>query len=149
VDEGRIAGNNAARYPHVSPSPRRAQMGAVFTDPNLAVVGQGWRALHGTDFVTGAVSFEDQGRSRIMLMNSGLLHLSGDPESGRFLGAEMAAPRGEHLAPLLAWSVQGGLTVEQMLAMPFYHPVVEEGLRTGLRDLAAKMLAVRELNRAA
>jgi len=26
-----------------------------------------------------------------------------------------------------------------MLAMPFYHPVVEEGLRTALRDAAAKL----------
>jgi dihydrolipoamide dehydrogenase len=26
-----------------------------------------------------------------------------------------------------------------MLSMPFYHPVVEEGLRTALRDLAAKI----------
>jgi dihydrolipoamide dehydrogenase len=26
-----------------------------------------------------------------------------------------------------------------MLAMPFYHPVVEEGLRTALRDLVSKL----------
>jgi dihydrolipoamide dehydrogenase len=26
-----------------------------------------------------------------------------------------------------------------MLALPFYHPVVEEGLRTALRDLNAKL----------
>jgi dihydrolipoamide dehydrogenase len=26
-----------------------------------------------------------------------------------------------------------------MLDSPFYHPVVEEGLRTALRDLAARM----------
>ena len=49
----------------------------------------------------------------------------------------------------LAWSLQSGLTVEQMLAMPYYHPVIEEGLRTGLRDLAAKMRAVRETREAA
>jgi dihydrolipoamide dehydrogenase len=30
-----------------------------------------------------------------------------------------------------------------MLAMPFYHPVVEEGLRTALRDAAAKLAANR------
>jgi dihydrolipoamide dehydrogenase len=33
------------------------------------------------------------------------------------------------------------LTVAQMLAMPFYHPVVEEGLRTALRDAQAKLVA--------
>jgi dihydrolipoamide dehydrogenase len=26
-----------------------------------------------------------------------------------------------------------------MLAMPFYHPVVEEGIRTALRDAATKL----------
>jgi dihydrolipoamide dehydrogenase len=31
------------------------------------------------------------------------------------------------------------MTVEQMLEMPFYHPVIEEGLRTALRDLEANL----------
>jgi len=39
----------------------------------------------------------------------------------------------------LAWSIQQRLTVPQALAMPFYHPVLEEGLRVALRDLAAKL----------
>jgi dihydrolipoamide dehydrogenase len=26
------------------------------------------------------------------------------------------------------------MTIPQMLEMPFYHPVIEEGLRTALRD---------------
>jgi dihydrolipoamide dehydrogenase len=33
------------------------------------------------------------------------------------------------------------MTVARMLEMPFYHPVVEEGLRTALRDAAAKLEA--------
>jgi len=35
--------------------------------------------------------------------------------------------------------VQSRMTVDQMLEMPFYHPVVEEGVRTALRDLAANL----------
>ena len=31
------------------------------------------------------------------------------------------------------------MTINQMLDMPFYHPVIEEGLRTALRDLQAKL----------
>ncbi|MGS0467799.1 hypothetical protein ACU8V3_12145 [Cobetia marina] len=31
------------------------------------------------------------------------------------------------------------MTIEQMLEMPFYHPVIEEGLRTALRDLNANL----------
>jgi len=64
-----------------------------------------------------------------------------DKISGRFLGAEMAGPSAEHIAHLLAWSLQQGMTVAQMLDMPFYHPVVEEGLRTALRDVQAKVEA--------
>ncbi|EQD19743.1 putative pyridine nucleotide-disulfide oxidoreductase domain protein [Neisseria meningitidis NM3173] len=33
------------------------------------------------------------------------------------------------------------MTVPQMLDMPFYHPVIEEGLRTALRDADAKLKA--------
>ena len=53
------------------------------------------------------------------------------------------APGAEHLAHLLAWALQAGMTVAQMLAMPFYHPVIEEGLRTALHDLDTKLRAGR------
>ena len=36
-----------------------------------------------------------------------------------------------------------------MLAMPFYHPVVEEGLRTALRDAQAKLDAPLQTRAAA
>ncbi len=32
-----------------------------------------------------------------------------------------------------------GTTCARVGCMPFYHPVVEEGIRTALRDLAAKL----------
>ena len=42
----------------------------------------------------------------------------------------MIGPKAENIAHLLAWSLQSDLTVEEMLERPFYHPVIEEGLRT-------------------
>lgn len=137
ADEGRIAGDNAGRFPEVLVGQRRAAMGIVFTEPNLATVGQGFAELEATGcaYVTGSVDFGSQGRSRVMLQNKGLLRVYGECGTGLFLGAEMAAPRGEHLAHLLAWAYQQRLTVPEMLEMPFYHPVIEEGLRTALRNL--------------
>ena len=67
--------------------------------------------------------------------NQGALHVYGEVGTGRFLGAEMIGPAAEHLGHLLAWSAQRGDTVQTMLDSPFYHPVVEEGLRTALRQL--------------
>jgi len=51
----------------------------------------------------------------------------------------MAAPAGEHLAHLLAWSIQRNLTVFDLLAMPFYHPTVEETLKSALRNLLTQV----------
>jgi dihydrolipoamide dehydrogenase len=74
-----------------------------------------------------------------MLQNKGMLRVYGEFRSGRFLGAEMIGPRAEHIGHLLAWAAQAGLSVAAMLDMPFYHPVVEEGVRTALRDLAHRL----------
>jgi dihydrolipoamide dehydrogenase len=140
ADQGRIAGDNAARYPDVSPGLRRTALNIAFTDPQIATVGQSCQSLPADRFAVGQVSFDDQGRSRVMLQNRGLLRVYGEVGSGRFIGAEMIAPRAEHLAHLLAWACQNRMTVAQMLDMPFYHPVVEEGVRTALRDLNEKLL---------
>jgi dihydrolipoamide dehydrogenase len=139
ADEGRIAGENAARYPEVAAGLRRTPLGIVFTEPQMAVVGMRYADLPVGRTVTGAVSFEDQGRSRVMLRNRGLAHVYAEVGSGRVLGAELIGPDAEHLAHLLAWGIQAGMTVERMLEMPFYHPVVEEGLRTALRDANQKL----------
>jgi dihydrolipoamide dehydrogenase len=140
-DEGRIAGENAANYPNVRAGHRRAPLGVVFSDPQIAMVGRSFAQLEEGSFVTGAVSFENQGRSRVMLKNRGMLHVYADRASGEFLGAEMIGPSAEHIGHLLAWAVQQKLTIAQMLDMPFYHPVIEEGLRTALRDAAANLAA--------
>ena len=137
ADEGKIAGDNAGRYPDVRAQRRRAPLGIVFTDPQIATVGRSWRELQadGVDHAIGEVSFEDQGRSRVINRNRGLLRLYGAHGTGLFLGAEMIGPAAEHLGHLLAWAAQQGLSVHEMLAMPYYHPVIEEGVRTALRDL--------------
>jgi dihydrolipoamide dehydrogenase len=149
ADEGRIAGDNAARFPGVRADMRRAPLSIVFTDPQIAVVGGGFRAAREAAFVTGAVSFDDQGRARVMQRNRGRLHIYAQIGTGLLLGAEMVGPEAEHLAHLLAWALQLDLTIEEMLKLPFYHPVVEEGLRTALRDAYAKLDAAAHARRAA
>ena len=146
ADEGRIAGENAARVASgkaVSCGFRRAPLGVVFTDPQIAIVGGGHAALEPGRYATGQVSFEDQGRSRILFRNKGLLNVYADIATGRLLGAEMFGPAAEHIGHLLAWSLQNQTTIDEMLQMPFYHPVIEEGLRTALRDLDAKLKVAR------
>ena len=140
ADEGEIAGDNAGRFPDIKTRLRRSPVTVVFCDPQIAIVGDSWNELEGKEnVVTGKVSFEGQGRSRIILKNKGLMHVYADRNSGLFLGSEFIGPHAEHLAHLMSWAHQQKMTIQQMLEMPFYHPVIEEGLRTALRDVKSKL----------
>ena len=141
ADEGRIAGSNAATYPRVRAGQRRTPLGIVFSDPNLAVVGAPWSAITERCAV-GTIDYGDQGRARVMHQHRGVVRIYATRDCGRILGAELCGPRVEHMAHLLAWAVQAQLTVDDALAMPLYHPVVEEGLRTALRDLRKNLREV-------
>ncbi len=134
-DEGQLAGSNAASYPGVSLIERRTRMAVAFTTPQFASVGTPVAELDGRCVATAEVSYDDQGRSRVHGVNTGLVRLWGDVNNRRLMGAEMFGPRMEHMAHTLAWAIQARQTVDELLKMPFYHPVFEEGLRTGLRAL--------------
>lgn len=142
-DQGKIAGDNAGRYPNLEQGLRRSTIGVVFTTPQIASIGLKYAqvsAKYSEDqFVSGEVSFKNQGRSRVMLVNKGHMRVYAEQGTGLFLGAEIFGPAAEHLAHLLAWAHQIKMTIPQMLDMPFYHPVIEEGLRTALRDVNAKL----------
>ena len=113
----------------------------VFSYPQVAIVGT---VPKNTD-PHGYVSFGDQGRSRVQAENVGHLSIWFDDQC-RLAAAEIVHPRAEHLAHLLAWAIQARQTVEQLLAMPFFHPVIEEGVRTALRQAKTALynLAERE-----
>ena len=136
ADEGTIAGTNAAHFPHVRAMTRRTALSVAFTDPQIALVGQRYADLTPGNFEVGEVDYSRQGRSRVMGKNAGKVRIYGSRRCGYIVGAELFGPRMEHIAHLLAWAVQSRMTVQEALEMPFYHPVVEEGVRTALRDLA-------------
>lgn len=74
-----------------------------------------------------------------MQKNEGLLRIFASREDGSLLGTEMAAPAAEHLAHLLALAIDQNLTVHDLLRIPFYHPTLEEGLRSALREIAREL----------
>lgn len=137
-DEGKIAGYNCV---HETKSfQTRSSLLITFCDPNIASVGKSYKELtdSGVDFSIGEVSFEGQGRSIVKLKEMGLLRVYGNKKTGEILGAEMFGPDAEHIAHLLSWVIEQRLTVNKVLSFGFYHPVIEEGLRTALRDLRSK-----------
>lgn len=136
TDEGRTAGQNAAQHPQITKVERRTPLGIVFSHPQMATVGARFTDLKTEEIAIGTVSYGNQGRARVQNEHAGQVNLYAERNSCILVGAELFCPGAEHLAHLLAWAVQQRLRVDQILGMPFYHPVLEEGLRTALRDLS-------------
>lgn len=138
--EGEIAANAVCQYlqrKDILDVERLVPLMVVFASPQIMSVGN---CIIDDNTVVGEVSFEDQGRSRVMLKNVGIAQLYFDKRSSRLKGAQMIGPDAEHIAHLLSWAIANNNTVEQLLSMPFYHPVVEEGIRTAIRDAASKLV---------
>lgn len=140
ADEGHIAGLNATRETcHCFT--RRTPLAIVFCDPNVGMVGQRFEKVDASSAITGEADFTRQGRARTAESNKGLMHIYAEKSSGRLLGAEMCVPAAEHMVHLLALAIERNLTVWELLRLPFYHPVLEEGLRGALRQLAQQLPA--------
>jgi dihydrolipoamide dehydrogenase len=133
ADDGYIAGINATQ-PDTTCFARRTPLSIVFSTPGIAMAGRHFNTLDSARTVIGEVDFSHQGRARAGQRNHGLLRIYADAQNGRLLGSEMCSPAAEHMAHLLALAIGRSLTVHDLLGMPFYHPVLEEGLRTALRD---------------
>lgn len=108
----------------------------------MAVVGQSNKQLTEaeTTFITGFVSYERQGRATVLGKNKGAAEVYIDTKTRKLLGAELFTESAEHLAHLLNWMIGQKLTVDEILDQPFYHPTLEEGLKTALKH------ARRQLN---
>lgn len=136
ADEGRIAAHQALN-PGVDCRDRRLPLSIVFSEPEIAQVGARFGELPDGALI-GEADFSQQGRAVLMGRAAGLLRVYADAR-GVLIGAQMAIPGAEHIAHELAWLIQSGHHVTQALQLPFYHPVLEEGLRSALQGIRRQL----------
>lgn len=133
--EGRQAVHNCLNYPAIKSLKTLTPLAIVFSAPEMAIAGQSFKQLSDAkiEFVTGMVSYEKQGRALVLAKDSGAIEVYIDQSSRKLLGAELFVEAAEHMAHMLAWMISEDLTVDEILDKPFYHPTLEEGLRTALK----------------
>lgn len=133
--EGKKVVYNCLNYPQVNSVKILTPLGVVFSHPEMAIVGQSYKQLkdEGIDFITGEASYERQGRAIVLGKNKGAIEVYIERESQKLLGAELFTEATEHMAHLLSWIIGEELTLNDILEKPFYHPTLEEGLRTALK----------------
>jgi len=135
--QGELAGTNAARAPKLERRKPVPDMAIVYTDPDIARVGEAFDPERAKSWVIGCSN--DVGRATLEDRPAGVLRVYADAGSGVVQGGELFGTGVEHLAHLLAWATTQGLSVADVVDLPFYHPTLEEGLRSALRDAAAQL----------
>ena len=143
--EGRRAVLNCLNLQQIQSIRNLTPIGIVFCEPEMAIVGQNYRQLKNQDvpFVTGYVSYERQGRAQVLAKNYGALEVYIHTETRKILGAELLMTSAEHIAHLLCWMISEDCTLDQLLQKPFYHPTLEEGLRTALKHARRQLNAIQ------
>ena len=142
ADEGEMAAHaalnslNGQGWPS---EPRRVPITILFTDPDVCAVGLPYEAAMEQGAIVATAQGSGNGRSKILGAQENLLRIYVAPDSGSLLGASMLLTQGEHLAHLLAWAIQAKQTVSDLLAMPYYHPSIEEMLQSALKSAAQQL----------
>jgi dihydrolipoamide dehydrogenase len=101
----------------------------------MAVVGRSYSQLvnEEADFVIGDVPFTSP-RHMVWNKTDGRIQVYAQRSSGQILGAELLGHQAEHLAHLLALAITHGLSVDDFLKMPIYHPSAEEVLKRAIEQ---------------
>lgn len=135
ANEGRNVVSSCLNFPNIHNLNNLAPLGIVFCSPEMGIAGQNFATLSKSDtaFVTGFASYEKQGRALVLGKNKGAVEVYVDQQSRKLLGAELFVESAEHMSHLLSWIIAEQLTIDEILAKPFYHPTLEEGLRTALK----------------
>ena len=133
--EGRTAVHNYLNYPQVSNLKTLTPLSIVFSQPEMAIVGKSAKQLdtEQIEYVVGYADYSQQGRATVMAENKGAIEIYIEKKTQLFVGAELFVTEAEHLAHLLAWMIDSKVTLDDILTKPFYHPTLEEGLRTAFK----------------
>ena len=138
ADEGRIAGDNAGRYPDMVVRPRRAPLTVVFSDPQIASVGltQAQAEERGIDFVSATKPYGEVAYGWAMEDAAHFVKLLADPTDGRLLGAHIVGPEASVLIQPLIQAMTFGLPARQMAHGQYWiHPSLSEVVENALLAL--------------
>ncbi|QDU66442.1 dihydrolipoyl dehydrogenase family protein [Engelhardtia mirabilis] len=117
---------------------------AIFTHPPYAQAGFTAReaAARGHTVISAQKNLANQGRGIVMGVypDEGFVKLMADRGSGRIVGCQMLGPRADDLVHVVSTAMHLGGTVDDLIAMPWYHPTLSEVFIELARELRAQMI---------
>jgi pyruvate/2-oxoglutarate dehydrogenase complex dihydrolipoamide dehydrogenase (E3) component len=128
IQQGETAVHNILRPKTPRRMDYRLLISVVFTDPQVATVGLTEKAAktHGIKYLAASYPFNDHGKSLIMEAKDGFVKLLANPKSGEILGGSCVGPVGGELIHEIVAAMARHMTVQELAAMPHYHPTLAE-----------------------
>jgi dihydrolipoamide dehydrogenase len=141
VQQGETAAYNIAHSDAPRAMDYRLLSEIIFTDPQVAVIGLSEKRAHvqNVSYLAAKYPFDDHGKSLIMEAKDGFVKLLADPLNGEILGGCCVGPVGGELIHEIIAAMHKRMTVQELAAMPHYHPTLAEIWTYPAEDLAEQV----------
>lgn len=143
VEQGEIAAHNIAHPDAKRAMDYRLLANVAFTDPHVASVGLTEKEARArkVPFLAASFPLSEHGKAQIMEANDGFVKLLADPRTGEILGGACVAPMGAELIHEIIAAMHNRMTVQELAAMPHYHPTMAEIWTYPASELAGRLKA--------
>jgi pyruvate/2-oxoglutarate dehydrogenase complex dihydrolipoamide dehydrogenase (E3) component len=146
IQQGEWAARNAVRLVRKSrKAPERSDYRlkalVAFTEPEIASVGLTEQEAkeQKIDYLTAQYPFNDHGKSQIKGADFGFVKLIAEKKRGEIIGAEIIGPHAADLIHELIAVMRYRGTVQELAAMPHYHPTLAEIITYPAEEIADEL----------
>ena len=141
IQQGETAAHNIAHPEKPRRMDYRLLSEIVFSEPQVAAAGLTEKRAHvkNVNYLVAKYPFNDHGKSLIMDAKDGFVKLLADPLNGEILGGCCVGPVGGELIHEIIAAMCKRMTVQELAAMPHYHPTLAEIWTYPAEDLASQI----------
>jgi pyruvate/2-oxoglutarate dehydrogenase complex dihydrolipoamide dehydrogenase (E3) component len=140
IQQGETAVHNLLHPRRKRKMDYRLLISVVFTEPQVAIVGLTEKAARAQaiPYLAASYPFNDHGKSLIMDAKDGFVKLLAQPKTGEILGGACVGPVGGELIHEIVAAMAKRMTVQDLAALPHYHPTLAEIWTYPAEELAEK-----------
>jgi pyruvate/2-oxoglutarate dehydrogenase complex dihydrolipoamide dehydrogenase (E3) component len=141
IQQGETAVHNILKPKSPRKMDYRLLLSVVFTEPQVATVGltEKSAAARGIKFLAASYPFNDHGKSLLMEAKDGFVKLLANPKTGEIIGGSCVGPSGGELIHEIVTAMAKRMTVQELAAMPHYHPTLAEIWTYPAEELAERI----------
>jgi pyruvate/2-oxoglutarate dehydrogenase complex dihydrolipoamide dehydrogenase (E3) component len=145
IQQGEVAARNAITGGDEKIDYTLSKTHTVFTDPQVAVVGDTEKELIAKKipYLKASYPFNDHGKSIAIGRTQGFVKMLASPDDGKILGAAILGPEGSDLIHLIIVAMAYNATVFEYMKIPHLHPTLAEIWTYPAEEIAEQITVAR------